>query len=176
MKEKSGIEVAVEKVSGGGGVVMLRCVGYLDTYNTGEFSREVNSVIAAGARNLVFDLSKVTYMSSTPVGSFTTFLKRVKRVGGDMVLLKPTARVLEVLKLLGFASFFNVEDTLQEALEHFPPGAVREVPFEKMQGITAAFARLERYVPRDQQPEFYADVLAVLRQLRGLQAALPVSA
>lgn len=176
MKEKTGIEVTVEKVSGAPGVVLLRCVGYLDTYNTAEFSREVNSVIAAGARNLVFDLSKVTYISSTPIGSFTTFLQQVKRAGGDMVLLKPTARVLEVLKLLGFASFFNVEDSLEEALEHFPPGAAREVPYEKLQGITDAFTRLERHVPGDRQKEFYDDVLAVLRQLRGLQATLPVGA
>lgn len=94
-----------------------------------------------------------------------------------MVLLEPTARVLEVFKLLGFASFFNVEDSLEEALEHFPQtGPSRDVPFDEMRGITDAFASLEKYVPRDQQPQFYDDVLAVLRQLRGLQVALPASA
>jgi anti-anti-sigma factor len=177
MKENNGIEVSVEKVGGARDVVLLRCVGYIDTYNSSDFSRVVNSVITGGAKNLVFDLSKVPYASSTGIGTLPAFLKQVKPKGGDVVLVSPTANVLEVLRLLGFASFFNVEHSLEEALEHFPQtGWVPNVPFEKMRGITDSCGRLEKFVQRDRQADFYADLLAVLRQIQDLRATEAVRA
>lgn len=174
MNENSGIRVRSENLAGDRGVVLLRCVGYIDTYNTSEFTRQVDSVIAAGASNLVFDLSKVSYASSTGIGGLVGLLKKAKQRGGDVVLVSPTAKVLDVLRLLGFASFFNIEGSLQEALQHFPQsGQVTKVPFETMEGITEAFGRLETLLPRDKLPQLYADIVGILKGVRELRAVSP---
>ncbi|WHE97443.1 STAS domain-containing protein, partial [Treponema pallidum] len=57
--------------------------------------------------------------SSTGIGSFTAFLKTVKPKGGDIVLLDIQPKVYEVFQLLGFSQFFNIRDSIADAVSLF---------------------------------------------------------
>ncbi|MFP4409721.1 MAG: anti-sigma F factor antagonist, partial [Spirochaetaceae bacterium] len=39
--------------------------------------------------------------------------------GGDLVLLEIQPKVYEVFQLLGFSQFFQIKDSLDDAVEHF---------------------------------------------------------
>jgi anti-sigma B factor antagonist len=96
--------------------VVVYCTGYIDTYNSAYFTGRISMIIAAGFSRIVFNLAGVIYISSTGIGSFTTFLKALRPRGGDMVLLQVQPRVFEVFQLLGFAQFFNVKENLEQAV------------------------------------------------------------
>ena len=169
--EDNGITVKMQKVEGKTDTRVLNCVGYIDTYNSPQFSRIVNAEIKNDVKNLIFDLSKVTYISSTGIGTFPTFLKNVSPKGGNIVLIGMTDRVREVFQLLGFSSFFNKADTVKEAFGFFPE---REVPvsniqFKKMEDIVGSFDKLERFVIKEKQREFYEELIRLLRQIQGLK-------
>jgi anti-sigma B factor antagonist len=68
---------------------------------------------------LVFHCGGLNYVSSTGIGSFTAFLKAVKPRGGDLVLLDIQPKVYEVFQLLGFSQFFNIKETLEDAVAFF---------------------------------------------------------
>ena len=93
--------------------------GYIDTYNSTFFQKRVAKVVEAGYVNLIFNCSSLNYVSSTGIGSFTAFLKMVKPKGGDVVLLEIQPKVYEVFQLLGFAQFFNITDTMEDAMKFF---------------------------------------------------------
>ena len=61
----------------------------------------------------------LNYVSSTGIGSFTAFLKMVKPKGGDIILLEIQPKVYEVFQLLGFSQFFNIKDTIEDAVSFF---------------------------------------------------------
>jgi anti-anti-sigma factor len=74
--------------------------GYIDTYNSSFFQKQITKLIDAGFKNLIFNCSSLTYVSSTGIGSFTVFLKMVRPKGGDIVLLEIQSKVYEVFQLL----------------------------------------------------------------------------
>lgn len=96
--------------------------GYIDTYNSSFFQKKITQVINAGYINLIFNCSSLNYVSSTGIGSFTVFLKMVKPKEGDVVLLEIQPKVYEVFQLLGFSQFFNIKNTVEEAVAFFSNG------------------------------------------------------
>jgi anti-anti-sigma factor len=93
--------------------------GYIDTYNSNFFQKRIAKVVEAGYVNLIFNCAALNYVSSTGIGSFTSFLKMVKPKGGDIVLLEIQPKVYEVFQLLGFSQFFNIKDDAEDALNFF---------------------------------------------------------
>jgi len=93
--------------------------GYIDTYNSSFFQKKITQIIEKGYINLIFNCSSLNYVSSTGIGSFTVFLKMVKPKAGDIVLLEIQPKVYEVFQLLGFSQFFNIKNSLEEAVAFF---------------------------------------------------------
>jgi len=99
--------------------IVIYLSGYIDTYNSSFFQKQVMKVVENGYCNLIFNCSRLNYVSSTGIGSFTVFLKIVKPKGGDVVLLEIQPKVYEVFQLLGFSQFFNIKDTVDDAMKFF---------------------------------------------------------
>ncbi len=102
--------------------ILITLNGYIDTYNSMYFQKQIGKVIGAHFSNLVFNCSSLNYVSSTGIGAFTSFLKQVKPLNGDIVLMSIQPKVYEVFQLLGFSQFFNIKETLIDAIDFFKNG------------------------------------------------------
>lgn len=102
--------------------IIVYLSGYIDTYNSSFFQKQVMKIVDSGYKNLIFNCSRLNYVSSTGIGSFTVFLKIVKPKGGDVVLLEIQPKVFEVFQLLGFSQFFNIRNNHDEAVAFFTNG------------------------------------------------------
>ena len=118
------LTIRLEIPAGIEGCLILYLSGYIDTYNSNLFQKRVNRAIETGFVRLIFHCSGLNYVSSTGIGSFTAFLKSVKPRGGDLVLLNIQPSIYEVFQLLGFSQFFNIKDSLEDALDYFRGGSV----------------------------------------------------
>jgi anti-anti-sigma factor len=103
--------------------LLIRLSGYVDTYNATSFQRRVNKAIDAGYVRIIFDLSSLSYVSSTGINSFIAFLRSTQQRGGDIVLLGIQTEVCGVFEVLGFAAFFKMATSLPGALSQLslPP-------------------------------------------------------
>lgn len=117
------LKIRLQKIDGAEGCVVLYLTGYIDTYNSNFFQKRVNKAIEAGFNKLIFHCGSLNYVSSTGIGSFTGFLKAVRPKNGDLVLLEIQPKVYEVFQLLGFSSFFNIKESLDEAVAFFTKGS-----------------------------------------------------
>ncbi|WP_407398323.1 STAS domain-containing protein [Treponema sp.] len=113
------LKISLEKIDGIDNAVLVILNGYIDTYNSVYFQKQVNKIVGAGLVNIIFNCSNLNYVSSTGIGSFTAFLKLVKPKNGDIVLLNIQPKVYEVFQLLGFSQFFNIKETIEDAVAHF---------------------------------------------------------
>lgn len=116
------LTIILKKPENIGRCMIVYLSGYIDTYNSTFFQKQITKVIEAGYINLIFNCNALNYVSSTGIGSFTVFLKMVKPKGGDLVLLEVQEKVLEVFQILGFSQFFNIKDTIENALAFFSSG------------------------------------------------------
>lgn len=116
------LKIRLQKVDNVEGCLVLYLTGYIDTYNSNFFQKRVTKAIESNYVRLIFNCSGLNYVSSTGIGSFTAFLKAVKPRGGDLVLMEIQPKVYEVFQLLGFSQFFNIKDSLEEAVDFFVKG------------------------------------------------------
>jgi len=116
---KDSLRMQLEKDSNDSSMITLNLKGFLDTYNSADFQREVNKLIESGFTKILFNCSELNYVSSTGIGAFTSFLKSVKQKNGNIVLAFLQPKVFEVFQLLGFSKFFNITSSLEEAKKMF---------------------------------------------------------
>lgn len=116
------LRIRLQRLQNVDGCLVLYLSGYIDTYNSNFFQKRVNRAIESGFIRLVFNCGGLNYVSSTGIGSFTAFLKTVRPRGGDVILLEIQPKVYEVFQLLGFSQFFNIKDTLDDAVDYFTRG------------------------------------------------------
>ena len=62
------------------------------------------------ARNLVVDLSGVTFIDSTGLGVLVAALKRTRESGGQLTLRSPTRATRKVLDITGLSQLVAIED------------------------------------------------------------------
>lgn len=139
------LKITLDKLDDVANGVLITLNGYIDTYNSVYFQKQIGKVISAGKYNLIFGCSSLNYVSSTGIGSFTSFLKLVKPKGGDIVLMNIQPKVYEVFQLLGFSQFFNIKSSMSEALGHFTQGeeAVTVSVFPKVVSCPVCSRRLK---------------------------------
>ncbi len=113
------LKINLEKIESVDKCIVFYLNGYIDTYNSSYFQKCVGKAVDEGYVNFIFNCAALNYVSSTGIGSFTAFLKMVKPKGGDIVLLEIQPKVYEVFQLLGFSQFFNIKDTLEDAVGFF---------------------------------------------------------
>jgi len=122
------LKIRLQSVPGMEDCLILGLNGYIDTYNSNFFQKQVQRVIEAGFIKLIFNCCGLNYVSSTGIGSFTAFLKAVKPKGGDLVLLEIQPKVYEVFQLLGFSQFFNIIDNLESSIGFFRGDEAEQEP------------------------------------------------
>ena len=113
------LKISLSTLDGVDSGVLVNLNGYIDTYNSVYFQKQITKIISAGYSNIVFACSGLNYVSSTGIGSFTSFLKLVKPKGGDIVLMNIQPKVFEVFQLLGFSQFFNIKNSMADAIDAF---------------------------------------------------------
>jgi anti-anti-sigma factor len=120
------LEIKLQSGEKAEGCLVISLNGYIDTYNSNCFQKQVGKVIESGFIKLVFQCAELNYVSSTGIGSFVVFLKKVKSRGGNVVFLELQSRVYEVFQHLGFSRFFNIRDKLEDSLNFFRNGTSAE--------------------------------------------------
>ncbi len=95
----------IEKQIGEDSVVTL--LGRLDTTTAPQLETSLNEVIP-NASNLVFDMTKLEYISSA---GLRVLLKAQKEMSkkGTMKLIHVSPEVMEVFELTGFTDFLTIE-------------------------------------------------------------------
>ena len=138
------LKINIEKVNEIENGLIIYLNGYIDTYNSSFFQKRISKAVEAGFVNLIFNCSALNYVSSTGIGSFTAFLKMIKPQGGDIVLLEIQPKVYEVFQFLGFSQFFNIKDSMTDAIQFFQQGSpVAESIFPKIFSCPVCSKRLK---------------------------------
>lgn len=97
--------------------VVIQVAGRMDGVTAQDFDKACGVRIDQGETHLVVDLAGLEYISSAGLRSFLILGKRLKAVGGTLVLAGLQEMVREVFDISGFATLFQIYPSLEEALE-----------------------------------------------------------
>lgn len=101
------------------GVLVIAPQGELDVSNSPELKELIEAEIENGRRNMVIDLKGVEYMDSSGLGVLVTGLKAMRRHRGSLKLAQVTGSVQKIFQLTRLSRFFEIYDTVEEAMVSF---------------------------------------------------------
>ncbi|MFX4260941.1 anti-sigma F factor antagonist [Pelotomaculum propionicicum] len=98
--------------------LFVRPNGELDLGVADRFRRTLDETIEKGkAKNLVFNLTRVSFVDSSGLGVLLGRYKRVSKQGGKVFIVSPQPQVRKVLDLSGLLRIMNEFPNENEALE-----------------------------------------------------------
>jgi anti-sigma B factor antagonist len=84
-----------------------------------DFSTTVTGLVAAGRRDILVDLSPVTYVDSATIGCFMDLYRQISAAGGRLKLAGVQKRVETMLTMTGAQNFIEIHPDEASALESF---------------------------------------------------------
>jgi anti-sigma B factor antagonist len=87
---------------------------------SGLLKDKVHSLVYQGSKQIVLNLSGVSYMDSAGLGELIASHTTATREGGKIRIANLTKRVSDLLSIAKVLTVFDVYDTEEEALKSFP--------------------------------------------------------
>ena len=85
----------------------------------GDFSSAVSGLIAAGQRQILIDMSPVTYVDSATIGCLMDLYRQVHAAGGRLKLSGVQKRVETMLTMTGAQNFIELHADEPSAVKSF---------------------------------------------------------
>ncbi len=102
------------------GAIVLALSGRMDALTAPEYEKKLKQLIDEGQTGFVVDLAGLSYISSAGLRGILTIAKMLKVKGGWIRFANVTGTVREVFDISGFASLFQIHDSVASALQRMP--------------------------------------------------------
>ena len=99
-----------------GDTAVLTVEGKLRYEEALELKGEIARILDAGAGNLVIDMEKVAYLSSSAIGTLVSANGRIRKNGGALYLAGVSPELMGLFELLHLASILQFCASTDEAL------------------------------------------------------------
>jgi anti-sigma B factor antagonist len=101
---------------GGGRPHVLNCTGEFDLQAAPDLRDMLCRLVELGTKHCVVDLTDATFVDSTTLGVLTGQVRRLRAIGGSLVLVCKSERILRTIEIAGLERAFTVHPTLADAL------------------------------------------------------------
>lgn len=109
-----------------GDVTVVRLGGDFDFHDVAAATDALGACLDEGVHRVVFDLAGLGFISSGGIGFFIQTAKRLRKLGGDVVLAAPPASLGWVIETLGIDRVFRIFPDAEAAIAHFRTEAPRK--------------------------------------------------
>lgn len=107
---------SIRSIERNGTATIVELSGDIDMHRVGGIHHELLAICREQPSRLVLDLSAVSYMDSSGVGTLVDIFRRVNTYSGFMALVGPNARVQNLFEITKLDRFFRIFATRDEAL------------------------------------------------------------
>jgi anti-sigma B factor antagonist len=121
----AGVSIILERTDADPGCLKIHLAGRIDTYNSSDFHKSADKLIAAGFRFLVFCCANLVYVSSAGIGALMRVHEAAKAQGGEMFMVDLQPQVYDVFNILGYTTYFSFRETAEDAIENLRLSSAR---------------------------------------------------
>ncbi len=100
-------------------VVVLNLEGRLDASTTTSVKGKIDTVIEDKVHNLVIDMSEISFIDSSGLGTLVASLRAINKAGGDMKISSLQGQVRCVIELTRLHHLFEIYDDCELAVDSF---------------------------------------------------------
>lgn len=104
-----------------GQVVIIGISGNLDMNNVKLVKEIFDKEVEKGSKNIAIDMSNLNYIDSSGIGVFIGLMRKLKEVGGSVILFNLTENIKRIFQMTKLLGFFKVYENENELLSQFQP-------------------------------------------------------
>lgn len=93
--------------------------GFLDAHTAPILEKAISNLIENKKINLLFNFSKLEYISSAGLGVFMSFIEEIREQKGDIKMSSMSEKVFSVFDLLGFNILFDINSDEELLINKF---------------------------------------------------------
>ena len=118
------LQIGISREDGEKSVTVMRLKGSLDANTQSNLESKAKEAIDSGAQYLLLDMSEVDYLGSAgmrAIHAITNLLSPEDSSlrSANLKILSPSPAAAKVFKTLGFDSFIDIHDSIDEAVAAF---------------------------------------------------------
>ena len=98
-------------------VKVINLIGNLDTNTSPDAEIEVDKLLKADQKKIIFNLEETKFVSSSGLRIFLKTAKLLTANGGALKICNPNTVVKEILDISGFSTILDVRFSIEEALK-----------------------------------------------------------
>lgn len=100
-----------------GDVPVIAVQGEVDLFTAPELKVAAHEELDAGATSLIIDLTETSFLDSTALGVLIGLTKRVRPLGGELVIVNTEPTTAKTFAITGLDEVFTVVETRDAAIE-----------------------------------------------------------
>jgi anti-sigma B factor antagonist len=116
------LDVRVNVSSFGDDSFVVAVGGELDMYTVMPLRKKLDDVLELGGRNVLIDLSGVSFLESTTLALLVDTARELRTTGGQLVLVADDGPVIRAIQLTGLEGVLNVQSSLPEGVQELVDG------------------------------------------------------
>lgn len=97
-------------------ILIIKVNGSIDSNTAPEIQEKILGA-SADSKNVIIDLSEVDFVSSAGLRVILMIYRQIKSKDGKVVLVGVSEEIRDVMTVTGFANFFEMVDSIENALK-----------------------------------------------------------
>ena len=106
----------------------IQVTGRIDVYTASAVGEAIQSAVADGALHVTLDLSSVSIVDSSGLGTLVGNAQTLSSLGGSIALTGMRPRLKRVLEITGLSRYFDIDTCMDEELQELQLTGVGETP------------------------------------------------
>jgi len=90
--------------------------GEVDVFSAPELAEQLTQLFDAGRQTVVVDLTSVTFLDSTGLGTLVAARNRAEEAGGQLPIIGSAERVLKLFRITGLDEVFEIYPSIEAAI------------------------------------------------------------
>ena len=102
-----------------GNILIAQLLGEVDHHCSAKARADIDETMRGyGSKDLIIDLSRVTFMDSSGIGIILGRYRKLSASGGRMAIAGGSASVRNILIMAGILTIIDYTDSVDEAIEY----------------------------------------------------------
>jgi anti-sigma B factor antagonist len=106
----------------------IEVTGRIDVYTASAVGEAIQSALAGGALDINLDLTSVSVVDSSGLGTLVGNAQTLKSMGGRISIVGMRPRLKKVLEITGLHRYFDIDASMDEDAEELQLTGVGETP------------------------------------------------
>ncbi|MFA6703159.1 MAG: STAS domain-containing protein [Dysgonamonadaceae bacterium] len=99
-------------------ILIITIEGSIDSKTASEVQQKILEA-SVESNNVIIDLTKVDFVSSAGLRVLLMVYRQIKAKNGKVILVGVSEEITEIMSITGFINFFEIVDTVKNALASY---------------------------------------------------------